>query len=257
MHTGSIPNTMLIHDTSRYLPGISVDCVVFGFHNNQLKILLSKLPHQDELALPGGYVKTDESVEEAAQRVLKERTGLNDVFLQQFHIFSKTDRVNSKFPLTSLKALGFTEPVLEWLSRRFVTIGFYALVDYSKAAPTPDELSVSCDWIELRPEPALMMDHNEILSCALEALRMHLNSKPIGLNLLPDKFTMPELQTLYETILEKKLDRRNFQRKIASYNILTDLHERKSGVPHKAPFLYRFDADRYSQALKEGLKGGW
>jgi len=102
-----------------------------------------------------------------------------------------------------------------------------------------------------------MMDHNNILDKALETLRLHLNYKPVGLNLLPEKFTIPELQRLYETILGQKLDRRNFLRKIKSFNILEDLHERKTGVAHKAPGLYRFGLRNYNLALKHGIRGGW
>jgi 8-oxo-dGTP diphosphatase len=257
MHTGSIPNAMLINSTSQFVPHLSLDCVVFGFHENQLKILLLQLPHQKEKALPGGYVMIDETLEEAAIRILKERTGIGDLFLQQFHTFSRIDRVKTNFPRKSLKKLGFPDSTLKWLSNRFITVGFYALVEYSKVVPSPDELSESCDWYDLGDAGTLMMDHNEILNKALDCLRLQLNHQPVGLNLLPEKFTMPELQKMYETILGKKLDRRNFQRKVKSYNILEDLHERKAGVAHKAPFLYRFNVQNYTLALNEGLKGRW
>jgi hypothetical protein len=105
--------------------------------------------------------------------------------------------------------------------------------------------------------PELMMDHRQILEKALQTLRQHLNAHPIGSNLLPVKFTMPQLQKLYETILNKKLDRRNFQRKILSYGILKRLKEVKKGVAHKAPYLYSFDVRTYEKALNDGLQGGW
>jgi 8-oxo-dGTP diphosphatase len=252
-----IRDTLLAQGTDKFIPNLSLDCVVFGFHENQLNVLLLKLPYEQHMALPGGYVLQEESLEDAANRVLKERTGLSGVFLQQFHTFSNPDRIKFNFPTESLLKGGFTKNDLEWLTSRFVTVGFYALVDYLRVVPSPDIFSESCSWKDLKDIGILMMDHNQILHSALETLRLHLNYQPIGLNLLPEKFTMPELQRLYETILGRKLDRRNFQRKIRSYNILSDLKERKTGVAHKAPFLYQFDPVNYDRALKEGLRGGW
>jgi ADP-ribose pyrophosphatase YjhB (NUDIX family) len=148
-------------------------------------------------------------------------------------------------------------PNLDWFAQRFISIGFYALVDFSKAVPTPDIFSESAEWKNLSDIEKLMMDHNQILRKALSTLRLQLNYQPIGFNLLPDKFTMPELQKLYETILDKKLDRRNFQRKILSFGILNKLPETKKGGAHKSPFLYEFNLENYKTALENGLTGGW
>jgi hypothetical protein len=122
--------------------------------------------------------------------------------------------------------------------------------------PSPDEFSLECKWWQLNKVPELILDHNQILDKALSSLRMHLNDYPVGRDLLPEKFTMPELQYLYETIFGKKLDRRNFQKKVLAMGILERLKERKHGGAHKAPFLYRFDQKKYQQALKQGLKFG-
>ena len=143
------------------------------------------------------------------------------------------------------------------LFRRFVTIGYYALVEYSYVDPKPDRFSDFCSWRDVNDLPLLMMDHQQITEKALDMLQLHLNYHPIGYNLLPLKFTMPELQKLYETILNKELDRRNFQRKILSYGILRRLKEVKKGGAHKAPYLYSFDLRTYQRALKEGLQGDW
>jgi len=137
---------------------------------------------------------------------------------------------------------------------RFVTIGYCALVEFSKVKPMPDALSDACQWWDVDKVPKLMLDHNNIMEKALESLRFDLNDYPVGLNLLADKFTMPELQQLYETILDKKLDRRNFQKKMLALGILQRLNERKLGGAHKAPYLYRFDKKKYQKALKQGLK---
>jgi ADP-ribose pyrophosphatase YjhB (NUDIX family) len=242
------PTTTAYFD--RYLPHLSVDCVVFGFDANGLKVLLLKMKHRDEWALPGGFVQQDEPVETAASRVLQERTGLAKVFLRQFHVFSDPSRSEGN----EWKGGDAQE---QWFAQRFITIGFYALVPFEKVTPQPDSISEACTWWDLNEVGKLLLDHNAILNQALEALRLQLRYQPIGYNLLPRKFTMPELQKLYETILGRSLDRRNFQRKMMDFGILERLEERKTGVAHKAPYYYRFDKKRYQQALKEGLQGGW
>jgi 8-oxo-dGTP diphosphatase len=235
----------------RFLPHLSVDCVVFGFQESGLKVLLLKMKHRNEWALPGGFVQKDEPVEAAATRVLQERTGLEQVFLQQFQVFSNPERSKGN------EGNGEGKEQVAWFAQRFITIGFYALVPFDKVAPQPDAISEACTWWDLSEVGKLLVDHNQILECALETLRLQLHYQPVGYNLLPEKFTMPELQKLYETILGRTLDRRNFQRRMLGFGILEKLEERKTGVAHKAPFYYRFDEHRYQQALKEGLEGGW
>jgi len=243
-------------ETDNYLKSVSLDCVVFGFHNNQLKVLLLKMRFSHEWALPGGFVNLTESVETAATRVLKERTGLDNIFLKQFKVFSDPQRSKMNPAVQDLVESG-VNPSLEWYAQRFISIGFYALVDFSKVVPSPDIFSETAEWKNLDDIDILMMDHNLILQKALSTLRLQLNYQPIGINLLPDKFTMPEFQKLYETILDKKLDRRNFQRKVLSFNILNKLPETKKGGAHKSPFLYELNLDNYKKALENGLSGGW
>ena len=240
-----------------YLPSLSLDCVIFGFHENQLKVLLLKMRNARQWALPGGFIMKKEDIEDAAKRVLKERTGLSEIFLQQFNVFGRPKRSDPNFHRKLLRKDGFEMPGNHWLLRRFVTVGYYALVEYSFVNPRPDSFSDHCTWRDIDDLPELMMDHRQILDKALETLRSHLSYRPIGYNLLPEKFTMPQLQRLYETILHKKLDRRNFQRKILSYGIMKRLKEVKTGVAHKAPYLYRFDLRKYHKALEQGLQGGW
>jgi ADP-ribose pyrophosphatase YjhB (NUDIX family) len=239
-----------------YLNHISLDCVIFGFHENQLKVLLMQMKYTKEWALPGGFVKEDETLEEAAERVLKERTSLVNIFLQQFSVFSDPQRSKFNPAVKDLKESG-ADLNTEWFSQRFVSVGFYALVDFEKVHPQPDFFSDHCEWKALEKIEHLMMDHQKILNKALETLRLQLSYQPIGFNLLPEKFTMPELQKLHETLLGKKLDRRNFQRKILSYKILNKLDERKKGGAYKAPYLYEFNLENYTKALKEGFSGSW
>ncbi len=235
-----------------FLPHVSIDNVIFGFHNNQLKVLLLQWKESGRWCLPGGFILREESVEEAAVRILRSRTGLANIYLSQFYTFGDPKRLRGKHSIQ--------QPVWmkkkSWIMERFITIGYWALVDFSRAVPKPDEFSAACEWYEIDSAPELILDHNVILTKALQSLRSHLNEYPVGKDLLPLKFTMPELQRLYETILGKTLDRRNFQKKILSMNLVDRLTERKTGGAHKAPFLYRFNQRKYEKALSQGIKFG-
>lgn len=239
------------HGHETHLRHISADCVIFGFHQNELRVLLLKWKGDGPWCLPGGFVRKEDSLEQAAIRIVKQRTGLDNIFLRQFYVFSDPGRERSKENLPFINYQG-------WLKDRFITVGFYALVEFSKVSPEPDEFSSECTWLDVHSVPKNMfLDHNDIFEKALQTLRMSLNDHPIGYELLPTKFTMPELQRLYETILDRSLDRRNFQKKMLSLGILERLKERKLGGAHKAPFLYKFNKARYDKALKQGLKGGF
>jgi len=236
-----------------YLPHISIDCVVFGFHEGVLKVLLLKIKKEDAWYLPGGFVLQQEPIETAANRILKERTGLDEIFLQQFHVFGDPERSKEHFEMYKDML-----PAKEnWFTNRFLTIGYYALVDFCETNPAPDQFSSTCNWCDLHAIPELRLDHALILKTALDALRLQLNYQPIGYNLMPKQFTMPELQKLYETILDKKLDRRNFQRRMLGFGILNRSEQPRKGGAHKAPYLYSFDLKNYEAALTEGFKGGW
>ena len=236
-----------------YLNHISIDCVVFGFHEGQMKVLMLKSNNEEAWYLPGGFVRNEEPIEKAADRILQERTGINEIFLQQFHVFGDPDR--SKFHNDIYKDMLPDER--NFFNQRFISIGYYALVDFINVNPTADAFSEVCTWRDLNDLPKFQLDHKLIFEKALDTLRLQLNYQPIGYNLMPGKFTMPELQKLYETILDKKLDRRNFQRRILGFGILNKLEQTRKGGAHKAPYLYSFDLEKYEEALKEGLKSGW
>jgi len=231
-----------------YLPGLSIDCVVFGFHDGALKILLIKIKGQDLWGLPGGYIKKNEGLNDAASRILKDRTGAKNIYLQQFRAFGELNRSEGFFS-------DYDDTL--WHKQRFISMGFYALVDYSQVQLMIDDISNACEWVSIDELPEFMMDHKNIFEHALVTLRKQLNCKPIGYNLLPENFTMPELQKLYEIILDKKLNRGNFFRKMTGYDILEKLDESRKGGAHKAPNLYKFDLDKYQTALKDGFKEGW
>jgi 8-oxo-dGTP diphosphatase len=234
-----------------YLPHLSVDCVIFGFHENELKVLLLEWKNTRRWCLPGGFILKDEHIDDAAVRILKLRTGLEKIYLRQFYAFGDPARDRKKHGIKAPKGVEKT-----WLMDRFITVGYWAIVEFSKVVPTPDEFSLSCKWCDVNSIPELILDHNDIVEKALGSLRQHLDDYPIGRDLLPEKFTMPELQKLYETLLDKEIDRRNFQKKILSLDILDKLKERKTGGAHKAPFLYRFNQRKYEAAMKQGIKFG-
>jgi ADP-ribose pyrophosphatase YjhB (NUDIX family) len=240
-----------------YQPGLSVDCVIFGFHENLLKILLIKVNYIDKWALPGGFIEKKETIDAAASRILQERTGVKNIFLQEFSVFGNPDRSDASVHQNRYQEYGIKIPKDNWLVQRFITVGYYALIDFTDVALQNSTQLEGCAWIDISKIDSMMMDHELIVEKALETLRNQLAYTPIGKNLLPKKFTMPELQKLYETILNKKLDRRNFQRKMLGFGILNRLAETRKGGAHKAPFLYTFNDKKYQKALKEGLYGSW
>ncbi len=231
-----------------YVPHISVDTVIFGFNGDQLKALLLKMKFNQQWFLPGGYMKKEENLESAAIRILRERTQLDKIFLQEFAVFSEFNRSEKAFE-------DFPDDL--WHKQRFISVGYYALVNHKDVSPIGDELSESCDWIfldELK-NYNITMDHKKIIEKALNTLREQISYKPIGLNLLPEKFTLPELQKLYEAILGRTLNRGNFYRKIKNIGILKKLDEQRKGGAHKSPDLYTFDTENYFKALESGIAG--
>lgn len=247
----------ILHKGEKFILSLSVDCVIFGFHQGELKVLLLKAKHSNKWALPGGFVYWEENVEEAASRVLKDRTQLSGLFLQQFHLFGDVDRTKQKHAVNLLKDAGVKNIDSHWLMKRFVTVGFYALVEYAKVQPVPDVYSSECAWQSVGAVRNLIIDHKQIIKKGLQALRLQLNYQPIGYNLLPKEFTLKDLQMIYETILGSKLDRSNFQRKILSYGILDRKEKHFTGNSHRAPYLYSFNKTQYFKALKEGLNKDW
>ncbi|OBW41665.1 NUDIX domain protein [Chryseobacterium sp. MOF25P] len=229
-----------------FLPHLSADPVVFGFDQSELKVLLLQMTYRKQWLLPGGYVKKEEDIDDAAKRVLKERAGISDVYLEEFAVFGKNKRSEFYFE-------DFDDSL--WQKQRFVSIGYYALYNPDNANLVVDELSEKCEWISLSQlsEIELAMDHREIIEKALLTLRERITYKPIGYNLLPEKFTLSELQKLYETILGKELNRGNFYRKIKNLEILRKLNEQRRGGAHKSPDLYSFDEENYKKALENGL----
>lgn len=223
-----------------YIPHLAYDSVIFGFNGEQLKILILEYHNTNLFALPGGFVKKNENLDSAVARGLRERTGLDHIYLEQFHTFGDTLRSRPEVMKTLLKANGYEVPEDYWLLRRFLTVAYYALINYDEVQPMPDALSDSINWYSIEELPPLIMDHSVIVKTAVQTLKDNLEKKLVGMNLLPTKFTMRELQQVYEAVLGEKLRRTTFQRKILGLDILSRHEKLFSGGAHKAPYLYSF-----------------
>jgi len=216
-------------------PALAVDCVVFGLDEADLKVLLIQRdlePFAGGWALPGGFVHMDETLEEAALRELREETGLTKVYLEQLYTFGRPNR----------------DP-----RERVVTVAYYALVrlmDHRVQAATDAR---NAAWFEVDDLPRLAFDHDEILDASLKRLQGKVRYQPIGFELLPPKFSLTQLQRMYEIVLERSLDKRNFRKKVLSLDILEELDEVQQDVAHRAARLYRFDERKYRQKVKEGF----
>lgn len=234
-------------------PQISVDCVVFGFSTNQLKVLLIEREYSDEHnhrskdhKLPGDFIVTLEDLDRAAHRILEELTGLHHIYLRQFAVFGRPDRVAG-----SADRRWFEETTGMEI-HRVVTSAYFALINISE---TNHDFAIknNASWIGVNQLHGLAFDHREIIEKGLEHLRNALRNEPIGFELLPERFTIRELQTLYEVILDCKLDNRNFRKKILKTKYLTQLDEKQAGVAHKPAHFYRFDRQIYEKHRKESL----
>jgi 8-oxo-dGTP diphosphatase len=223
-----------------YLKHIAYDSVIFGFSGEKLKILVMKYHNTGLFALPGGFVKLDENLNDAVRRGLKERTGLDNIYLEQFYTFGDVARYRPEVMQTILELNNHSLEINHWMLDRFISVAYYALINYNDVVPQPDALSDSCEWYDIDNLPNLMLDHPMIVVKALQTLRENLDRKLEGMNLLPTLFTMKELQNVYEAILGEKLHRGAFQRKILSMGILKRHEKQYSGAAHRAPYLYSF-----------------
>ena len=214
---------------------LTVDCVLFGLDENDLKVLLIKRglePFKDKWALPGGFVNINESLVDAALRELSEETGVKKVFLEQLYTFGDIDR----------------DP-----RERVVSVAYFALVNLFEHKLKADTDAKHAAWFDIDDIPELAFDHEKILSMALNRLKGKLRYQPIGFELLPKKFTLSQLQHLYEVVLNKKIDKRNFRKKILKMGFLEELDEIQQDVAHRAARLYRFDEDKYKNLVEQGF----
>jgi 8-oxo-dGTP diphosphatase len=214
---------------------LTVDCVVFGLDEEELKVMLIQralAPFAGKWALPGGFVRLTETLEEAARRELEEETGLRNIFLEQLYTFGAVDR----------------DP-----RERVVSVAYYALVNLRDHSVRAASDARDAAWFGVHDVPSLAFDHAAILQTALERLRGKLRYQPIGFELLPRKFTLSQLQRLYELVLERSLDKRNFRKRVLAMDLLVELDEVEQDVAHRAARLYRFDERKYQRLVKQGF----
>jgi len=250
----SLINDQLINGENYYYRHISVDNVIFGYHDKELKVLLLKPNGMEKWLLPGGYVLKNESLEKAAKRVVRYRTHLKKINLFQFKTFGNPERNKDSFwTADSLRHIDDKVDLTNhWLLDNFISVGYFALTEYSMVRPTGDFYAEECQWWDVKNLPELSFDHKEIFKEALVGLKIFTYHHPIGIELLPEKFTIPDIQALYETILDRKMDNRNFTKKITLLGLVEKLDEKKSIGGHRSPFLYKFNKSRYEELIKNG-----
>ena len=214
---------------------LTVDCVVFGFDDGALKVLLIRRgiePFQNHWALPGGFVRPDESLDDAARRELQEETGLREIYLEQLYTFGTLDR----------------DP-----RERVVSVAYFALVRRADHLPAAATDAAEAAWFEVEDVPSLAFDHAEILEMALERLRGKIRWQPVGFELLPKKFTLSQFQALYEAILGRMLDKRNFRKKLLAHDLLVPLEESTTTASRRPAQLFRFDHRKYQALTRKGF----
>ena len=215
-------------------PSVTADCVIFGFDGVNIKMLLIQRgiePFKGKWAFPGGFMKIDETAEECAKRELEEETGLKNAAVEQFYTFSDVNR----------------DP-----RERVITVAHYALVRLSEVKGGDD--AASARWFAMDEVPSLAFDHDRILRMAVNRLKERICFEPIGFELLPEVFTMTELQNLYEAILEVKFDRRNFYNKMLKLGILSEAEPRPANASRRMPTKFRFNAGKYAELKQKGFR---
>ena len=213
---------------------VATDCIIFGFDGWDIKLLLVQRaiePEKNKWSLMGGFMQPDESPEDAAIRVLEQRTGLKDVYMDQFHVFGKPDR----------------DPV-----ERTLSVAYYALIDIHQYEKQLSE-EYHPEWFLLTEVPELIFDHNEMVKLALRQLRYKAALHPILFQLLPEKFTIPQLQALYEGVYQTEFDDRNFSRKLLSTGLLVKLAEKDKASSKKGAFYYKLDQSNYQENMESFL----
>ncbi len=214
---------------------LTVDCVVFGFDESGLKVLLIRRglePFLNRWALPGGFVRPDEALDAAALRELQEETGLHEIYLEQLYTFGGIDR----------------DP-----RERVISVAYFALVRRADHLPAAATDAAEAAWFEAEKVPALAFDHAEILKMALERLRGKIRWQPVGFELLPKKFTLTQFQALYEAILGRELDKRNFRKKLLALDLLVALEESTTAASRRPAQLFRFDHRKYQALTRKGF----
>ncbi len=237
---------------SKIIPNISIDCVIFGFDFKQLNVLLverklidkdSKQVLIDDWTLVGYHIYEDEDMDTAAARILRKISGIEDIYLEQFYTFGDENRIKNE------KDKLWHKHHNKHFKSRVVTVGYYSLIDNTKVKLSLSDRNVK--WFAIDDLPELGFDHKKILDKALDSLRDKLRNQPIGFELLPEKFTISQMQRLYEEILGTRFDRRNFRKKVLQMKYIIPLDEKQTGVKHKAAQLFAFSREVYEKTKTE------
>lgn len=228
-------------------PNVSVDCAIFSFDGSELEVLLIERMagettlEDDLLALPGNLIYQNENLDQAANRVLFELTGLENIFLEQVYTFGDPARI------TKQKDQNWLKKIRAHPEARVITVAYTSLVKKSNLKVSPSSFARKALWVKVLEVPQLAFDHNDIFTKALDFLKQKIYLQPLGYELLPERFTLAQLQKLYEAILDDSFDKRNFRRKILRSSFIIPLDEKQQGVAHKPARLYRFDKSQFHQ----------
>lgn len=240
------------------IPQLSINCVIFGFHDKQLRVVVNKitLGGKGIIVLPGGYVGQQENVSDAVARIVKDSTGLENILFRQFAVFGDASRSFGKAlgPLAQVLK-GQDKQVISWFSKRFLSICYYACVDFNKIELHPTAFLESAQWLPVEKSKILAMDHHQIVKSARDSLLKELPYLPIASNLLPSKFTLPELHALVQSIVGRAVDRPNFRRKILKSNTIIKVGKDSSGKRRPAD-VYAFKYGK-NTSLTDDFKLGF
>lgn len=246
----STNNTKLKNNT--FTPNITIDCLILGFHEKKMMVLLHREPNSKKWMLPWAFVEKDIDIDKAASNILFHKTGLKNTYLKQYHLFGRTNEV----PIEDSANLGKINSIVSrnnnWECQRCLSLAYYALVKYEDVVIAPDQADQTF-WFPFNELPSIYQDTEAEIDMGVNIIKQQLGLVPIGFELLPEKFTMPELRTIYETILDNELDRRNFQRKMLATGIIIPLNETRKSGAYKSPNLYIFDKEKYEKARKLGI----
>jgi 8-oxo-dGTP diphosphatase len=252
VYSQSVTNTLWVMES--IIGNLSVDCVVFGLNNQKISVLLTKRELKDpstgktlmmDYTVQGHHVLVGENVSDAAVRVLREKTGLDNIFLKQFYTFGDRER------LSNPKDILWRTNIYPIVNDHVISVGYFALVDSARVIPSPDYSETS--WFPVKKLPELGYDHKRIIMMALEYLREEIRRRPIIYELLPEKFTLTQLQNAFEAILGIRLDKRNFRKKVAQMKYIIELDEKQNMAGNKPAQLYLFSQEVYDRTKKEKL----
>jgi len=249
--------TYLREGRADFIPQLSINCVIFGFTGTRLMVLATQPAGTGLWLVPGNFVDQQESINQSAYRAVSSQLGLDQIFLRQFKTFGEANRSFAGEMADYFAESGIDGSLYEWMVKRFVTIGYYACADFRQVQPIPSLLFQDIRWVDIYDVDLLDFDHAKIVREARKTLAKDLLDLPVIAKLLPETFTIPELQKLHEAILGREIDRGNFRQKILKTGILEKVGERHTPSTRRPPGLYRFNRNRYEALLEEEVKIGF